>query len=140
MVQVPVPEQAPDQPVNEFPVMADALKVTVVPLSKVAEQVEGQLSPAGELETVPLPATLAVISSLSVPEWLLLTDEQPAHTSMEKTTPQRRLAQVRIRDTGAPSSVAFDAELLVACCTVRLCRTVHVEAVASLMSKKRERR
>lgn len=60
MVQVLVPEHAPAQPVNEFPAVGDAVSVALVPASKVAVQVEGQLSPAGELEILPLPKTVAV--------------------------------------------------------------------------------
>jgi hypothetical protein len=53
-VHVPVPEQAPDQPVKAAKAEAVvAVRVTVVPLEKFAEQVAPQLIPLGELVTVP---------------------------------------------------------------------------------------
>jgi hypothetical protein len=56
-VQVPVPEQpAPDHPVNSEPDAALAVRVTLVPYSKVAEHVSPQLMPAGLEVTVPVPA------------------------------------------------------------------------------------
>jgi hypothetical protein len=50
-----VPLQAPDQPAkNEF-AAGEALRVTCVPLEKLAAQVLPQLMPAGVLLTVPAP-------------------------------------------------------------------------------------
>ena len=54
-LHVPVPEQAPDQPTNTLPAPGVAVSVTVVPLLKVAVQVEPQLIPAGLLVMVPDP-------------------------------------------------------------------------------------
>ena len=54
-LHVPVPEQAPDQPANTLPAAGVADNVTVVPLLKVAVQVEPQLIPAGLLVMVPDP-------------------------------------------------------------------------------------
>jgi hypothetical protein len=66
--QEPVPEQAPDQPMNLNPSAAEALSVTFVPSAKTAEQVPGQAMPAGELVTVPpLPLTVTVSVSIGVP-------------------------------------------------------------------------
>jgi hypothetical protein len=54
--QVPVPEQPPPiQPANVEPSAGNAVSVTAVPLAKFAEQVVGQLIPAGALDTVPVP-------------------------------------------------------------------------------------
>lgn len=64
--QVPVPEQAPVHPVNVEPVPAAAVKVTTVPLLKLALQVPGQLMPAGLLLTVPLPVPASVTVSAKV--------------------------------------------------------------------------
>ncbi len=50
-----VPVQAPDHPAKVEPVDGVAVRLTVVPLSKLAEQVEPQLIPAGLLVTVPFP-------------------------------------------------------------------------------------
>jgi hypothetical protein len=52
----PVPVQAPDQPAKVEPVAAAAVRVTLVPETRLALQVLPQLMPAGELVTVPLPA------------------------------------------------------------------------------------
>jgi len=57
-VQVPVPEQAPPQPLKLEPLAEAAVRVTLVPLVKLAEQVDPQLMPAGELVRVPLPVPL----------------------------------------------------------------------------------
>ena len=62
--QVPVPVQpAPLQPANVEPSAATAVSVTAVPLAKFAEQVVGQIIPAGALITVPapVPASLTVM-------------------------------------------------------------------------------
>jgi hypothetical protein len=58
-VHVPVPLQAPDQPANVDPEAGVAVRVTEVPLSKEAEQVEPQLMPDGLLVIVPAPVPLA---------------------------------------------------------------------------------
>ena len=54
-VHVPVPVQAPDQPANVELAPAAAVKVTDVPLAKLALHVDPQLMPAGLLVTVPVP-------------------------------------------------------------------------------------
>jgi hypothetical protein len=59
-LQPPVPEQAPPQPVKPLPVPAVSVSVTDELSGKVAEQVPGQLIPAGLLVTVPVPAILVV--------------------------------------------------------------------------------
>jgi hypothetical protein len=56
--QLPVPEQAPDQPVNVDPGEGDAVNVTDVPSAYVSEQSPGQLIPAGEDVTDPGPLTV----------------------------------------------------------------------------------
>jgi hypothetical protein len=47
------PEQAPDHPLNEFPEFGVAVRVTIVPLLKLAVHVCPQLMPEGVLVTVP---------------------------------------------------------------------------------------
>jgi len=54
-VQVPVPVQSPLQPAKLEPVKGSAARYTVVPLLKLAEQVEGQSIPAGLLIIMPVP-------------------------------------------------------------------------------------
>jgi hypothetical protein len=54
--QEAVPAQPPLQPAKVEPGAAVAVKVTLLPLGKVAEQVAPQLMPAGALPTVPAPA------------------------------------------------------------------------------------
>jgi hypothetical protein len=56
----PVPEQAPDHPVNTEPAAGVAVSVTDDPHEKLAEHVAPQLIPAGELATLPLPTLLTV--------------------------------------------------------------------------------
>jgi hypothetical protein len=54
-VQLPVPVHAPLQPVNAEVASGVAVKVTTVPVVKVAEQVAPQLMPGGFEVTVPPP-------------------------------------------------------------------------------------
>ena len=53
--QAPVPVQAPDQPANVEVASGVAVRVTTVPESKEAEQVEPQSMPAGAEVTAPPP-------------------------------------------------------------------------------------
>jgi hypothetical protein len=57
-LQVPVPVQAPLQPVKLEPVAAAAVRVTVDPEVKFALQVAPQVIPAGLLVTLPVPVPL----------------------------------------------------------------------------------
>src|ERR1700692_535731 len=58
--QLPTPLQAPPQPLKPQPFAGVAVSVTWVPEAQVALHVDGQLIPAGELVTAPLPVTLTV--------------------------------------------------------------------------------
>jgi hypothetical protein len=58
--QLPVPPQAPDQPVKFASAEGEAVKVTVAPLLKENEQVAPQVIPAGEELIVPLPDPVLV--------------------------------------------------------------------------------
>ena len=63
-VQEPVPEHPPPvQPVKVEPPEGVAVSVTLVPLVKVALQVDPQLIPAGLEVTVPVPVPLLVTVS-----------------------------------------------------------------------------
>jgi hypothetical protein len=83
---VVVPEQAPVQPVKVLPAAAVAVKVTAVPLGKLALQVPGQLMPPVELVTAPEPDTVTdsgnvgtMVLKLAVTDWaaLMLTVHVP---------------------------------------------------------------
>ena len=63
-VQLPVPEQAPDQPANLERAEATAVSVTAVPCLKACAQVEPQLIPPGLEVTVPVP--LPALVSVSI--------------------------------------------------------------------------
>lgn len=58
--QLPVPEQAPPQPVKVEPEAGVAVRVTEVPLVKEALQAEPQLMPEGLLVMVPEPVVVTV--------------------------------------------------------------------------------
>ena len=59
-LQVPVPVQAPLQPVKVEPVVAAAVRVTLVPLVKLVLQVLPQVIPLGDEVTVPDPVPALV--------------------------------------------------------------------------------
>lgn len=65
-VLVPLHAAFPLQPANVEPVPAVAVKVTTVPLVKFAEHVEGQVIPAGLLDTVPVPVPASVTFNANV--------------------------------------------------------------------------
>src|SRR3989442_27767 len=66
-VQVPGPGQRPPlQPVKVEPAAGAAVRVTAVPLEKLAEQVAPQVIPTGELVTVPLPVPALLTVSAKV--------------------------------------------------------------------------
>ena len=54
-VHVPVPLQAPDQPLKKLPLVGLAIRVTTVQSLKLAAHCVGQLMPAGLLVIVPPP-------------------------------------------------------------------------------------
>ena len=55
-----VPVQEPTHWLNSYPKDGVAVRVTLVPSMKLVEHVPGQEMPAGELTTVPPPATVTV--------------------------------------------------------------------------------
>jgi hypothetical protein len=63
--QGPVPVHAPPQPAKAAPADALGVRLTEVPLKKLAEHVAPQLTPAGELVTVPEVAPAPVFDTLS---------------------------------------------------------------------------
>ena len=66
-VQVPVPAQPPPlQPLKVEPAAGAAVRVTAVPLVKLAEQVAPQVMPAGALVTVPVPVPALETVSVKV--------------------------------------------------------------------------
>src|SRR5262245_50940954 len=66
-VQFPVPEHPPPlQPAKVEPMAGEAVSVTAVPLSNVAEHVEPQLIPAGFEVTVPRPVPVLLTESVNL--------------------------------------------------------------------------
>ena len=77
---VPVPLHAPVHPANALFASLLAANVTWVLLAKLAEQVPGQLIPAGLLVTVPVPTPLRVTATVPNGEKVAVTD--PAEESV----------------------------------------------------------
>ena len=80
-MQVPVPEQAPDQPVKSELSYGFAFSVTEVPLAKVALHIKPQVIPDGVLVTVPPPVpAFWIVSSIDDGEvnWVTWGAPQPA--------------------------------------------------------------
>ncbi len=69
-MQEPVPEHAPDHPLNVDPLAGPAVRVTIVPAGKseeATEQVVSQVSPTGDDVTVPLPVvTNGLVATVKV--------------------------------------------------------------------------
>jgi hypothetical protein len=111
---VPVPVQPlPVQPANVEPLAAVAVKVTGVPLVKLAEQVLPQLIPAGLLVTVPLPAptfvTVCVMVfrlkvAVTVVAVVTVTKQEPVPVQPPPLQPANvePPAAVAVRVTGVP--------------------------------------
>jgi len=72
--QVPVPLHAPVHPANALFASPLAVNVTCVLLANPAEQVPGQLIPAGLLVTVPVPTPLSVTATVPSGENVAVTD------------------------------------------------------------------
>src|SRR5580704_7010086 len=70
--QLSTPLQAPPQPEKPQPSAGVAVSVTWVPWTKPVLQVDGQLIPAGELATAPLPVTFT--ESVSACKNVTVTD------------------------------------------------------------------
>jgi hypothetical protein len=64
MLQVLVPEQGPLQPENVDPEAGEAVRLTAVPVAKLAAHDVPQLMPAGLLVTVPLPLPASVTNKV----------------------------------------------------------------------------
>jgi len=91
-VQVPVPEQAPDQRLKSELASGFAVSVTVVPLANLELHAEPQLIPDGVLVTVPPPVP-AFWTVSSIDERELTWDEpQPVKKIAKSATERRREA------------------------------------------------
>src|SRR5262245_15021462 len=88
-VHVPVPVQAPLQPVKVAPAAGVAVSVTAVPLPKAAEQVLPQLMPAGALVTVPGPAPARVtVSAKDCPPKFAVIDAAALIVTVQVPVPE----------------------------------------------------
>ena len=65
-LQVPVPVQAPLQPVKDEPPAAAAVRTSIVPLSKSSVQSEPQVMPVPVTVPVPVPAFVTVSRRLGM--------------------------------------------------------------------------
>jgi len=92
-VQVPVPEQAPDQPAKNELAFGFAVSVSDVPLANLALHAEPQLIPEGLLVTVPPPVP-AFWTVISIDEWEVVSvsrgEPQPARKIERRATEKRR--------------------------------------------------
>jgi hypothetical protein len=112
--QLPVPVQAPLQPVKVEPAVGAAVRVTAVPVVNGAEQVAPQLMPVGLLVTVPVPVPALVTVSVE-----------------EAATP----VPVTSRETESPSAVKLTFELM-GVVVVGVNRTVIVAVAPVVASEK----
>jgi hypothetical protein len=118
-VQVDVPLQAPDHPLNVDPDAGVAVSVTDVPVSKLALQVLPQLMPLGVLVTVPLPvparltlSTGAAVGKLNVAVTVAFADSVMTHELVPLHAPDQPTKVDP--DAGDATSVTLVPELNVA--------------------------
>ena len=89
-VHGPVPAQPPPlQPVNVEPPAGAAVRVTAVPVVKVAAQVVPQEMPAGALVTVPLPAPLGITVSVWIGMKVAVTVVAPLSVTVHGLVPEQ---------------------------------------------------
>jgi hypothetical protein len=89
-LQAPVPLQAPLQPANVEPESGTAVKLTTVPLAKLAEHVVPQEIPEGVLVTVPVPAPLLATVRVKGPGFAVkfaLTDFAASMVTLQAPIP-----------------------------------------------------
>jgi hypothetical protein len=143
--QLPTPLQAPPQPAKPQPFIGAAVKVTGVPTLKLALHVEGQVTPVGELVTVPLPETVAD----NVKTWVNVADTDcgefivTVHPALPLQAPPQPLkvqplAGVAVKVTGVPPAnpaLHADGQLMPGglLATVPLPVTLTVSAVPLMM-------
>jgi hypothetical protein len=115
-VQLPVPEQAPDQPANLERAEATAVSVTAVPCPKACAQVAPQLIPAGLEVTVPLPLpALVSVSVLSLSNLAVAVWSAPI-VSVQEPLPEQAPDQPRKDDPAAGVAVSVTAVPCVKAC------------------------
>jgi phage tail protein X len=98
-VQVPVPEQAPLQPAKVSFAAGVSLRVTRVLGGKLAEQVAGQLIPAGLLVMVPVPEPAKTTVNPSSPLKVAVTLAVAARVRVQVLVPE----QAPLQPTNTPS-------------------------------------
>src|ERR1041385_5439082 len=89
-LHAPVPLQAPPQPANVEPESGAAVKLTTVPLAKLAEHVVPQEIPAGELATVPVPVPVLATVRVKGPGFAVkfaLTDFAASMVTLQAPVP-----------------------------------------------------
>src|SRR5437016_3604331 len=92
-MQGPVPAQPPPvQPAKEEPAAGAAVRVTAVPLGKLAAQVAPQLMPAGALVTVPVPVPAletvsAKVGSVNVAVTVVAAETVTVHVPVPEQPP-----------------------------------------------------
>jgi hypothetical protein len=87
-VHVPVPVHAPDQPAKVEVPLGLAVKVTTVPVAKLAAQVAPQLMPARDEVTVPSPEpALLTVRSYGIHVKLAVTDLAASTVTVQDPAP-----------------------------------------------------
>jgi hypothetical protein len=106
-LQVPVPLQAPDHPLNVEPVAGVAVRVTAVPLLNPALQVVPQLMPVGLLVIVPAPKpALCTVSCTEDTLNMAVTDVLAVRVAAQGPVPLQAPDQPAKVDPGAAVSVS----------------------------------
>src|SRR3954453_21701433 len=112
--QVPVPLQAPLQPVKRDPAAAAAVRVTLVPSSNVWLQVAPHAMPSGALVTVPVPLPVLATVSVFGPAAEELITEPVSSIATHKVVDTQSTA---VRELPGMSAVRTAHELATVGCT-----------------------
>lgn len=110
-VQLPVPLQAPPQPVNAEPAAGFAVRVTTVFAAKPAEQVAPQRMPAGTLVTEPEPVPAWLTDNVNCGTKRAITEASVVRATVHVPTPAQAAPLQPAKDDPGPGVAVSTTEV-----------------------------